>query len=157
MKTSGKILLTAVVALSLGVAAGSLWKCCGKDGVAGKVAVVDVQKVVASSKSVAEFRNEQQAKAADLQEFVNKSNEEISKAKDDKEKEELAQKYRLELLEKQQSYQEEDMAKLQEIDDNITKLIAEVSEANGYKQTYAKGSLIHGGDDITDMVVEALQ
>lgn len=151
MKTSGKILLTAVVALSLGVAAGALWKCC-----CTKVAVVDVQKVVAQSKSVAEFRKEQQTKAADLQEFVNQSNAEISKAADDKQKEELAQKYRLELLEKQQTYQEEDMARLQEIDDNITKLIAEVSKKNGYRQTYAKGSLIYGGDDITDKVVEAL-
>jgi len=152
MTDSKKLVLTAAAAVVVSVLTCGLLCCC-----CNKVAIVDVQQVVAHSKSVAEFKETQAAKAASLQEWVAKSNEEIGKLTSEKEKEALAEKYREELAQKQAEYQSEDIARLQEIDADITKIIEDVAKKAGYKRAFVKGTIVFGGDDITEKVIEALQ
>ena len=154
MTNSKKIVVVAAAALILGVAAGALLTCygCCKD----KVAVVDVQKVVASSKAVAEFKKEQRDSIADLQEWVKKTQEEVEKLDTEKKKQDLALKYREEFMLKQENLRQNEIDRLQEIDADITKLIIKVSKDQGYAQTFAKGNIIYGGTDITEKVIEAL-
>ena len=152
MTDSKKLVLTAVAAVVVSVLFCGLL-CCR----CNKVAVVDVQQVVAHSKVVAEFKESQAAKASSLQEWVAKSNEEIGKLTSEKEKEALAAKYREELTQRQIAYQNEDIAKLQEIDADITKIIEKVAKKEGYKKAFVKGTIIFGGEDITDKVIDALQ
>ena len=152
MTDSKKLVLTAAAAVVASVLVGG-FLCCR----CNRVAVVDVQQVVAHSKVVAEFKESQAAKAMSLQEWVAKSNEEIGKLTSEKEKEALAAKYREELTQKQIAYQNEDIAKLQEIDADMTKLIEDVAKKAGYRKAFVKGTIIYGGTDITDKVIEALQ
>ena len=156
MTDTKKLVITASASAAVAVVLSVLFcglLCCKCD----KTAIVDVQQVVSHSKVVAEFKDAQAEKAKSLQEWVAAHNEEISKLTSDKEKEALAEKYREELAQKQQAYQDEDIAKLQEIDADITKLIAKIAKEAGYKKVFVKGTIISGGTDITEEVIEAMK
>lgn len=144
-----KSLLATFVAVSLmGLSA---CKCCD-----GKVAVVDVQKVVTTSPEVQKLKLEQEKNSAELAEWVKGPNEEIEKVKDKVKKAELANKYATELNQKKQAMQIEYVQKLQQIDAKITDTIKAVAEQKGFKKVFTKASLIVGGEDITEDVIKAL-
>lgn len=121
-----------------------------------KMAVVDVQWLVNHTPSVHVLRQEQQQKNAALQQWVSNANAEIVKITEPKEKEALAGKYRTELAQQQQSLQRDYAQKVQVIDVELTKLIAETAEAEGYTHVFAKGSLVYGGTDITQAVADRM-
>ena len=93
-----------------------------------KIGIVDVQFLINNTPSVLALRQEQQKNTAELQEWVNKANAEIAKLAKKEEKDNLAQKYRLELTQRQQMLQLEYNQKVQGIDVELTKLIADVAK-----------------------------
>ncbi|MCQ2966358.1 MAG: OmpH family outer membrane protein [Alphaproteobacteria bacterium] len=145
-----KSLFVAFVAVSLmGLTA---CKCC--DG--KKLAVVDVQKVVTAYPEVQKLRLEQEKNTAELAEWIKGPNEEIEKIKDKDKKAELANKYATELNQKKQALQLEYVQKLQQIDAKITEIIKSVADKKGFKMVFTKNSLVVGGTDITEEVIQEL-
>ena len=92
----GKLSLLVLSAFVIGFASNNL---AFSDG-ANKIAVVDVQQVVAASSQVKALKKEQETKVKDLQTFIEKARKDVEYAKDVKKKQSLEEKYNKELASK---------------------------------------------------------
>ena len=147
MKNKLKVLTVGLVAFAIGMTAGNY---AISDVPANfKVAVVDVQKVVASSAQVKALKEEQKKKSQDLAKFIETAKTNIDKEKDDKKKVALEKKYNKEFQAKRQDIAKNYETKLLAIDKNITETINANAKANGYDLVLAKGAVLSGGTDIT--------
>ena len=143
---------TAIVAILLW--AGCCMFCCNKSA---KVAVVDVQQIVANAQPVVQLRQEMQNKVTSLQQWIDSSNAAINQEGSQEKKDELAKQYQAELLQRQQIIQQDYATKLQQIDASLTKLIEDVAAKEGFSVTLVKGSVAAGGTDITEKVIAKLK
>lgn len=124
---------------------------------ATEVASIDVQKVVSSSPKVQSLKKEQQAKNKELFTFLEKANKEIAKTTDLKAKEELQNKYSKQLTEKRDKMDKDYASKLEKLEDEISKIIADQAKLKGYDMVVAKGVVLYGTNDITDDVIKAIK
>ncbi len=139
---AGAVVLAALV--------GAAFRPCAK------VAMVNVEQVVANSPAIAELRAERQNEIAELQKFVEKAGAEVKKASGQKRKD-LEQKYGEELAARQQQMQEKYAEQLQKVDDQMTALISDVAAENGFKLVFSKTMVVVGGVDITEQVLQKLK
>ena len=135
-----KKILSLVLFLSL---------CLSVSAEAGKVAVVDVQKVVNKSSQVQALKKEQETKRKELLEFIKKAKADINKQTDPAKKQELAKKYDKEFAAKREANAKQYRQKLTAIDKSITVTIVAQAKAMGYDLVLAKGVVLYGGTDIT--------
>lgn len=155
MKNNFKILTISLVAFAIGLTAGNY---AISDVPANfKVAVVDVQKVVASSAQVKALKEEQKKKSQDLAKFIETAKTNIDKEKDDKKKAALEKKYNKEFQAKRQDIAKNYETKLLAIDKNITETINANAKTNGYDLVLAKGAVLSGGTDITSEISKAVK
>lgn len=117
-----------------------------------KVAVVDVQKVVTSSKQVANLKSEQAKKMEEMKNMINKAQADIAKETDKAKKEALVKKYENDLSYVKNTNDKNYSKKLAEIDKSISKTIQTESKKAGYDLVLAKGVVLYGGTDITDSI-----
>lgn len=117
-----------------------------------KVAVVDVQKVVASSNQVKNLKAEQQKKTQDLNNFVKTANAAVNKETDATKKKALQEKYSKEFNTKRTAIQKDYANKLSAIDKSISAVIANKAKQDNYNLVLAKGVVLSGGTDITEEV-----
>ena len=118
--------------------------------------VVDIQWLVSHIKEVQILRQEHQANLAALQQWVKAANAEIAAQSVSEDKNSLAQKYQQELSQKQQVMQQNHLQKVQAVDANLSKLIADVAKQEKLDYVFAKGTLVFGGQDITQKVADAM-
>lgn len=118
--------------------------------------VVDIQWLVSHIKEVQILRQEHQANLAALQQWVKAANAEIAAQNMPEDKNSLSQKYQLELNQKQQAMQQSHLQKVQAVDANLSKLIADVAKQEKLDYVFAKGTLVFGGQDITQKVADAM-
>lgn len=155
MKNNFKILTISLIAFAIGMTAGNY---AVSDVPANfKVAVVDVQKVVASSAQVKALKEEQKKKTQELAKFIETAKANLDKEKDAKKKKSLETKYNNEFQDKRKSIAKNYETKLLEIDKNITNTINANAKANGYNLVLAKGAVLSGGTDITDEISKAVK
>lgn len=148
-----KLYIASIAIVAILAWAGCCVFCCNKS----KIAVVDVQQIVANAQPVVQLRQEMQNQVTNLQQWIDNSNENINKENSQEKKDELAKQYQAELLQRQQLIQQDYAAKLQQIDASLTNLIEKVAKEEGFNITLVKGSVAAGGTDITAKVVERLQ
>ena len=122
---------------------------------ATEVAFVDVQKVVYSSSAVKALKKEQEAKAKELLVFVEKARKDVAATKDEKKKLNLEVKYNKEYLSKREKIEKDYSEKLLNIEKGITKTIEEQAKKLGYDMVIAKGTVLYGGNDITEYIIKA--
>lgn len=122
-----------------------------------KIAVVDVPKVVNSSSQVAALKKEQQAKAQEIVKFVEKARKDVAATTDANKKKALEDKYNKELNKKKADMDKNYATKLSAIDTNISNKINEQAKAGNYNIVLAKGVVLYGGEDITDIVIKAVK
>jgi outer membrane protein len=122
-----------------------------------KIAVVDIQSLVSQTPSVLALREERKNQIAGLQQWINGANAEINQIADQAAKTALFQKYQLELNQRQQSMQSEYAQKVQSIDAELSKLIADEAKNSGFDYVFAKGIVVFGGTDITENVAKLLK
>ena len=122
-----------------------------------KVAVVDVQKIVSNSKDMAELQQSITQVSQELQEWLTTVRADLEKQKNRQKKDELTKKYNEEFAQKQQAIQENYNEKLSQIDEKINQIIAQTAKKEGYKITLFKTSVLNGGTDITDKVIEQIK
>ena len=141
--------LTVVSAVVLGL--------CANSAFAANIAIVDVQKVVSSSSQVQALKKEQQNKAKEIMQFIEKARKDVAAVTDTKKKQDLEDKYNKELTAKKNKMDKEYSAKLKSIEDSISKVIAEQAKAKGYDIVITKGIVLYGGSDITNDVIKAVK
>ena len=116
-----------------------------------KIAVVDIQAVVAKSAQVQALKKENEAKAKELQKWLGNCKTEINKQKTQSAKDKLTKKYEAELKQKQEANQKVYSDKLKAIDKSITETIVKEAVVKGYDLVLTKqGVVLYGGKDITE-------
>lgn len=154
MKKGLRILAIGAVLFGLGVANVAM----AEDAqVAPKYAVVDVQKVVASSKQVKALKAEQEKQAKELAKWIETAKADVEKQKTDEAREKLAKKYDAQLAKKREVATETYAKKLTAIDDSISAVIEKKAKENGYSMIFAKSTVLYGGDDLTNLIIKAVK
>ena len=122
-----------------------------------KIAVVDVQTVVAKSAQVQALKKEQQTKIQDLEKWLKTAQTDVEKQKTQEGKEKLLKKYNTEFAKKKEAIAEDYQARLQAVDKSITETISATARAKGYNMVISKGVVVFGGDDITADVAKVVK
>ncbi len=155
MKSSVKILTISLLTFAIGLAAGNF--AISDVGTPYKVAVVDVQKIIASSSQVKSLKEEQKKKGQDLAKFIETAKTSLDKEQDAKKKKALEEKYNKEFQTKRTAIAQNYETKLLAIDKNITDIINTNAKNNGYDLVLAKGVVLSGGTDITDEISKQIK
>ena len=155
MKNGLKILTISLVAFVIGMTAGNY--AISDVPTNFKVAIVDVQKVVASSGQVKALKEEHKKKTQELTKFIDTAKTSIDKEKDTKKRQALENKYNKEFQEKRKAIAKNYETKLLAIDKNITETIDKNAKENGYDLVLAKGAVLSGGTDITNEIAKAVK
>jgi len=151
MKNNWKFLTVALCAFAIGITANNFAVSNVPSNF--KVAVVNVPKVVESSKQVQALKAENKRKSDEFMKFVQTANAAMEKEKDEKKKAEEKTKYEKEIKAKMESNTKTYKTKLAAIDKSISDVISADAKAKGYNLVLSKGSVLVGGDDITDAIV----
>ncbi len=122
-----------------------------------KFAVVDVSKVVASSAQVKALKEEQQKKASELMQYIEKARKDVAAVTDEKKKKALEDKYNKELQTKKANIEKDYTAKLTAIDSSISKTIESQAKAKNYSMVFTKGIVLYGGEDITAEILKVVK
>lgn len=155
MKKNVKFLAVALAAFAIGFSANNFAVSDVPSNF--RVAIVDIQEVVASSAQVKALKKEQQTKADELVKFVEKARKDVSAQTDEKKKKDLEAKYSKELQAKRDKMEKDYVAKLQAIDDSISKTVKEQAKVGNYDLVLAKGVVLSGGEDITSAVIKVVK
>ena len=123
----------------------------------GKFAVVDVQRVVVSSRDIAALKIERDAQVAELKKMADSANVKIKAEKDEEAKKKLSEKYLSEINGKKDEFDKVYASALQASDRKLNDIINAVAEKEGLKVVFNKASLVTGGTDITEAVVEQVK
>ncbi len=122
-----------------------------------KIAVVDIQKVVAASSQVKALKKTQEARNKELTNFIKNAQADVNKQTDAKKKKSLAQSYEKQLASKREAYAKDYAAKLKAADADITAQISKKATELGYTMVLPKSGVICGGDDITATVLKVIK
>ncbi|MCQ2741119.1 MAG: OmpH family outer membrane protein [Alphaproteobacteria bacterium] len=121
------------------------------------IAKIDVAQIAAASSSLAELGKNQQADMIELQKWVQESQADIKNQKSSVKREELKKKYEAELIQKQQALQMKYSEELKKIDTEVSEIITKHARSRGYNVVLAKDSIVSGGTDITDEIIELVK
>ena len=124
---------------------------------AQKIAVVDIQKVVAASSQVKALKASQDAKNKELTAFIKNAQADVNKQTDAKKKKSLAESYEKQLKQKREANVKEYTTKLKAADANITAQIGKKATELGYTMVLPKSAVVWGGDDITDTILKVIK
>lgn len=125
--------------------------------VPSKIAIVDVQKVVASSAQVKALKADREAKIKNLAAFVNNARAAVQKETNAEKKKALEAKYNKELNTKRDAIQKDYAKRLADVDKNISAVVAQKAKAANYDIVIAKGVVLYGGSDITAEVAKSVK
>ncbi len=144
-----KIILTAAIILGLSSVNAAFADT--------KIAIVDVQAVVAQSQQVKALKKEQQAKIQDLEKWLKTVNEDVAKQQTEEGKKKLTAKYNAEFAKKKETIVKDYTARLQTIEKSISDTIAQQAKAKGYDMVISKGVVLYGGEDITADITKVVK
>ena len=148
------ILLLAVTAFALGFGVNN---AAMSDAAASEIAVVNVQSIVSQSGQVKALKAQSEAKAKELQKWINVVRTDIQKQQTPEGKEKLTKKYDAELQKKQEANRKEYAQKLQAIEKSISGTIAEQAKLKGYDLVLTNSVVLYGGDDITEAIAKVVK
>ncbi len=149
------VIISSVVAVIIAVAAsfGFCKTCCKQN----ELGVVDLQRVVSVSKDVAALRTNREAQVKELQKMADDANKEIDKIKDENEKKAATEKYLAEIQVKKNEFDNAYATELQASDKKIQNIIDSVAEKKNLSVVLNKSSVVSGGIDITEAVVDLVK
>ena len=115
-----------------------------------KIAVVDLQQIVANSAQVKQLKQEHSKKIADLDKIIINARGEILNEKDPAKVLLLEDKYMKEFNTKKESLELDYNNRLSVIEKNIKNEITKKAQKDGYDYVFAKSVVLYGGKDITN-------
>lgn len=124
---------------------------------AQKIAVVDLQKVVAKSSQVQSLKALRDRRNKELLNFIKTAQADVNKQTDAAKKKSLAASYEKQIQAKRDANLKEYTTKLKAADANITSLISKKATEMGYTMVLPKSSVISGGDDITATILQIIK
>lgn len=124
---------------------------------APKIAVIDVQKIVAESAQVKQLKADQEKKVLEMQNTIKTAQAEIAKEKDPAKITALEEKYRDQINTQKLTLDEEYNNKLTKIDSEIKATVVEKAKSLNYNLVLPKNIVFYGGDDITDVIAKDIK
>ncbi|MCR5260236.1 MAG: OmpH family outer membrane protein [Candidatus Gastranaerophilales bacterium] len=123
-----------------------------------KYAVVDVQKVLESSRQFQAIKKEQNAKAREISQFIQSANKQLQAETDATKKRALETKLNNELNAKKSAMEKSKIEKLKQLDTTISNIITQKAKQNGYDMVVAKGIVLYStGTDITNDIINMVK
>ena len=153
MKTGVKYFALGLSAFIIGMSVNNY----AISNVPSKIAVVYVQKIVASSSQVKALKADREAKIKDLNKFITDARADVAKETDANKKKSLENKYNKELNSKSAAIRKDYAKKLADIDKNISSIINQKAKAANYDIVLAKGVVLYGGTDITNEIAKEVK
>lgn len=117
-----------------------------------RVAVVDIQRIVANSSEINALKAEQEKQLQNMQVTIDKARADIAKEKDPAKIANLEEKYRKEINEQKLALDASYNSKLTAIDNKIKTAVVEKARSMNYNIVLPKNTVLFGGDDITEQV-----
>ena len=148
-KTMKKLLVTTLLLATMGITNAAMADT--------NIAVVDVQAVVSKSAQVQALKKEQQTKMQDLEKWLKTARADVEKQQTQEGQEKLLKKYNSEFAKKKEAIAKDYQTKLQAIDKSITETIANQAKLKGYDMVITKGTVLYGGDDITQDIIKVVK
>ncbi len=122
-----------------------------------KFAVVDVQRVLSESKDVAALKTKRANQIAELQKMADDANAKLAKISDEDAKKKESEKYLAEINTKKEGFDKMYVSALQASDQKLNDIIKSVADKENLTVIISKGSVVNGGVDITDSVVDMVK
>jgi len=122
-----------------------------------KIAVVDLQKILSNSTQVKQLKADQDKKVAEIQNTLQKAQNEIANEKDPKKVAELEEKYRDQINNQKIALDEEYNKKLTQIDTEVRATVTEKAKSLNYNLVLPKNIVFYGGEDITDVIAKEIK
>ena len=144
-----KLLVTTLLLATMGITNAAMADT--------RIAVVDVPAVVNKSAQVQALKKEQQTKMQDLEKWLKTVRADVEKQQTQEGKEKLVKKYDAEFAKKKEAIAKNYQTKLQAIDKSITETIANQAKLKGYDMVITKGTVLYGGDDITQDIMKVVK
>ena len=119
-----------------------------------KIAVVNVNQVVQAYPKLSLMQRENSVKIGELSQWVNAMQKKIDAEKDKSKKAALIQQTQAVALQKKTEIQQDYAQKTLELDKEITEIVSKVAKKSGCKIVFSKTSVVSGGIDITEKVLE---
>ncbi len=124
---------------------------------APKIAVVDVQQIVANSSQVKQLKADQEKKLGEMQKTIQQAQAEISKEKDPAKITALEEKYRNQINDQKVALDKDYNDKLTKIDSEIRTAVVEKAKSLNYNLVLPKSMVFYGGEDITDIIAKDIK
>lgn len=122
-----------------------------------KFAVVDVQRVVLASKDLAAIKTERDNQVKELQKMADDANTKLAKISDETVKKKESEKYLAEINAKKEGFDKVYASALQASDQKLSEIIKSVADKEDLKVVLNKNSVVDGGVDITDSVIDMVK
>ena len=149
----GLVVLVAVVASV--ISSLVTYKAVSADKM--KFAVVDINRVVLSSKEIAALSAERQAQVQELKKMADEANARITAEKSADVKKTMSEKALATINAKKETFDKVHASGLQAADKKINDVINTIAEKEGLSVVFNNASSVNGGVDITDSVVEQVR
>ncbi len=126
-------------------------------GNAQRIAVVDLQRVIVASKDVAALKVTRDNQIQSLKMMADDANSKIKEEKDDEARKKLSEEYLARINMQKENYDKLYASALQASDQKLNDTIKAVAQKEGLNVVVNKASVIEGGIDITDSVVDLVK
>ena len=157
MKNLKRAMLCSAIALTSILALQSVSLAQEASVQTKKYAVVDVTKVVNSSKSVKALKAERKQQKDTVDQFIKDANAKIKAEKDPKKKEELTKKLNNDLKYMTKTYDTKYKENLLKVNKEILTEIAQVGKAKQYDLILTTDAVLYGGDNITKEIIKEVK
>lgn len=144
--------VSAAVVVALLASFACKFTCCKNN-----IGVIDLQRVVAVSKDVANLRASRSTQIAELQKMADEANAKIEKIQDEKEKKAATEQYLAAIQAKKAEFDSAYNASLQASDNKIQGVIDTIAKKQDLNVILNKTSVVSGGTDITEAVVDLVK
>jgi Skp family chaperone for outer membrane proteins len=122
-----------------------------------RIAIVDVNRVVAQSAQVQALKNEQAQRTQELQQWLSSVKADVDSKETEAEKQSLVATYNQEFAKRQEDIRLKYTQELQAIEKSINETISEEAKNQGFDMVLAKHFVLFGGEDITDEVAKVVK
>lgn len=148
------LILTGFCAFAIGY---SVNNTAFSDTAPQKVAVVDVQQLIANSSEVKNLKAQQERKIAEMKATVDRARAEITAEQDPTKIAALEEKYRSQINEQKLALDTDYNNRLNQIDSNIKSVVVEKAKSMNYDLVLPKNMVLYGGDDLTQEVAKSIK
>mgnify|MGYP002627429495 CR=1 FL=1 len=122
-----------------------------------RIAMIDVDRVVAKSSSVKKLKSEHDKKNKELERWLKNVKKQIEKPDSQDVQEKLIKRYDKEFAQKKEEIAKDFQSKLKAVNDDVTSQINAIAKENNYDIVLSKAVVVLGCDDITELIEQKIK